>query len=279
MLAPIHEIRSIYARDQGIRMHGLKVHRLRLNRHLPKVDRIATHSHRHSQLLMYLAGAGCQQIGGQTYEIRRGSLFFVPPHTSHSFVDTQGYKPLCLALDLDVTNPAHTAFVFSTLSLLDLKRVRQELAHLNRWRTGGETVEPREAAAVLRLIDVCFRSLGLLAADSLPAGSHLFKSVQRILHEPASWREPLGAIARRAGYQPDYLNRMLKQVCGLTLGELRDTIRLRTARRLLANPMSIADVAGEVGFDDPNYFSRWFRGQTGYTPSDWRAGAAQQPHG
>ena len=58
MLAPLHEIRSIYARDQGIRMHGLKVHRLRLNRHLPKVDSIATHSHRHSQLLMYLARRG-----------------------------------------------------------------------------------------------------------------------------------------------------------------------------------------------------------------------------
>ena len=175
----------------------------------------------------------------------RGSLFFVPPHTSHSFIDTAGYKPLCLALDLDWKNPARTAPAFSTLTLLDLKRVRQELAHLTRWRTGAETVEPREAAAVLRLIDVCFRSLGLLTADSLPVGSHLFKSVQRILHEPASWREPLGAIARRVGYQPDYLNRMLKQVCGLTLGELRDTIRLRTARRLLAQPMS--DVGGRGG--------------------------------
>ena len=79
-------------------------------------------------------------------------------------------------------------------------------------------------------------------------------------------------MARRIGYQPDYLNRMLKQFCGLTLGELRGAARLQTARRLLSETRPIADVAIETGFDDPNYFSRWFRAQTGYTPTAWRVG-------
>ena len=213
--------------------------------------------------MLYLGGSGWQKIGGETYEIRRGSLFFVPPRTRHSFHDAHGQKPLCLAVDFDLENQESVPVTTRTLTLLDLKKVRRELALLTRWRTGHEEVEPREAAAVLRLIDLFFRALDLLSPDSLPVGGNLFKTVQRVLHEPSAHRESLAALARRIGYQPDYLNRMLKQFCGLTLGELRGAARLQTARRLLLETRSIADVAIETGFDDPNYFSRWFRAQTG----------------
>lgn len=266
-------IRSIYARNQGIRMHGLKIHRLCLNRHLPRVDRIADHSHAHSQLLMYMAGAGSQRIAGRSHGIGRGSLFFIPPHTRHSFVDTHGFKPLCLAIDLDWER-ADLAPAWSTLTALELKRVRQELAFLTRWRTGSEVAEPREAAAALRLIDLCFRALGFLSRDALPTENNLFKTVQRTLRDPATWSEPLAGLARRIGYQPDYLNRMLKPVCGLTLGELRDTARLQAAQHLLAGNVPVAEVCFRTGFEDPNYFSRWFRVQTGCTPTSWRTGQA-----
>ncbi len=273
------DVRPIYSRDQGIRMRGLKVHRLRLNRHLPKVDLIADHAHAHSQILLYLGGAGFQEIAGQTHEIRRGSLFFVPPRTRHSFIDAGGYKPLCLALDLDLERghgPARPAVLVHTLTLLDLKRVRQELSLLARWRTGHEEVEPREAAAVLRLIDLFFRALGFLAPDVLPVGGNLLKTVRRVLAQPDARRQPLDTLAGRIGYHPDYLNRMLKQACGLTLGEVRSVERLQTARRLLAQSRPVSEVAAEAGFDDPNYFARWFRAQVGCTPSAWRAGGAVQ---
>ena len=163
-----------------------------------------------------------------------------------------------------------------TLTLLDLKRVRQELSLLARWRTGHEEIEPREAAAVLRLIDLFFRALGFLAPDVLPAGGNLLKTVRRVLAQPDARRQPLDALAGRIGYHPDYLNRMLKQVCGLTLGEVRSVERLQTARRLLAQSRPVAEVAAETGFDDPNYFSRWFRAQLGCTPTAWRAGGVRR---
>ena len=268
------DVRSIYSRDQGIQMRGLKLYRVCLNRHLPRVDKISGHTHAHSQILMYLAGTGSQRIGGETFEIRRGSLFYIPPRVRHSFVDAGKLKPLCLALDVDVADLAQPTPAVCTLTLLDLRRVRQELASLTRWRTGHEEVEPREAAAALRLIDLCFRALDFLDTDALPLGSNLFKKVQRALQSPLAWREPLSVLARRIGYQPDYLNRLLKAAGGLTLGQMRDALRLQTARRLLADAVPVARIAEEIGFDDPNYFSRWFRVQTGATPTAWRTGRA-----
>ena len=268
------EIRSIYARNQGIQIHGLKIHRLCLNRHLPKVDRIAAHTHPYSQLLMYLAGGGRQKIAGQSYVIGRGSLFFIPPRTPHSFVDTHAFKPLCLAVDFEWQEESRTASTAVTLTAFDLKRVRQELAFLTRWRTGSEVAEPREAAAALRLIDLCFRALHFLSRESLPTESNLVATVQRTLRDPAAWTVPLTHLARRIGYQPDYLNRLLKPACGLTLGELRDTARLHAAQQLLARSVSVAEACSQTGFSDPNYFSRWFRVQTGRTPTAWRTGQA-----
>ena len=42
-------------------------------------------------------------------------------------------------------------------------------------------------------------------------------------------------------------------------------------RLLRGSDRSIGDIATLVGMDDQNYFTRWFRKQTGQTPSRWRA--------
>ena len=266
-------IRSIYSHDPGIRLQDLRVRRVRLNRHLPEAQWIADHRHPHAQILLYLGGTGCQQIGGQPYPIEKGHLFFIPAGVRHSFLEPIGQKPLCLALDFDWKRDAPGGVVVRRLHAMDLGRVRQALSGLTRWRTGHEQIEPGEAAEVLRLLDIFFRALNFLRASSPePEHSAIFRTAQRALREPAAFGQPLSAVARRIGYQADYLNRTLKRTCGRTLGELRNESRLQKARQLLAGTKAVADVAEETGFNDANYFSRWFREQTGRTPSSWRAG-------
>ena len=47
--------------------------------------------------------------------------------------------------------------------------------------------------------------------------------------------------------------------------------RLDEAKRLLASPgTSVAQVAEQVGFDDPAHFSRSFKRAEGISPSDYR---------
>jgi AraC-like DNA-binding protein len=44
-------------------------------------------------------------------------------------------------------------------------------------------------------------------------------------------------------------------------------MRLEAAQAALRQEASIAEASVKAGFDDPNYFARWFRRQTGQTPS------------
>jgi AraC-like DNA-binding protein len=49
---------------------------------------------------------------------------------------------------------------------------------------------------------------------------------------------------------------------------------MREARRLLAGTSQpIAQIARQVGYDDPLYFSRAFREMIGQSPMDYRASA------
>ena len=272
-------IRSIYSDDPGIRLHSLCIRRIRLHRHLPEARWIADHQHSFSQILLYLGGSGWQKVGAQNFSIAKGQLFFIPPGVRHSFLEPAGRKPLCLAIDFD-HDRAERNVIVNRLNSTDLGCVRQALSGLTRWRTGHEQIEPGEAAGVLLLIDIFFRALNILRPHTPgPEQNAIFRAVQRALHGPAALHRPLSETAREIGYHPDYLNRTLKQVCGLTLSELRNEVRLRKSKHLLSGALPIAGVAEGAGFDDPNYFARWFRVQTGCTPGAWRAGNTEPKRG
>ena len=65
----------------------------------------------------------------------------------------------------------------------------------------------------------------------------------------------------------------IKGVTGQTPNEFIQTIRMKKATGLLQNhpEMNIADVAYNVGFSSPKYFSKCFREQFGMSPSEFRA--------
>lgn len=262
-------LQPIYTQDLDIRIQNLEFLSVRLNRHLIETRGVADHTHPHAQILLYLGGAGSQRIMGTTYSVRRGTLYFVPSEVSHGFRAESRRKPLCLAIDLNVEGADEV--IDSQLNSLDFNRVRHLLCQLARWRNGNESVEPTEVAALLQVIDVLFRAFGLLSRKSPAKGNKsLLKIVYRTLSEPSAFEQPVSVLASRIGYHPDYLNRMLKDSCGLTLGGLRADIRVQKAKRLLEGQHQIAEVAMDVGFSDPSYFSRWFRHQTGQTPQAWR---------
>ena len=81
---------------------------------------------------------------------------------------------------------------------------------------------------------------------------------------------PLAESIRRSGYQRDHLNRLVKKETGLTLGQYRAQLRLAKAKELLDGGAKIAPTGAAIGLADQGYFARWFRRQTGQTPSAWR---------
>lgn len=67
--------------------------------------------------------------------------------------------------------------------------------------------------------------------------------------------------------------RKLKKVADLSINEMIVSVRMKEAKRLIRETdRPITEVAFSVGFSDPKYFSRCFRKNLGYSPSECRYG-------
>lgn len=91
------------------------------------------------------------------------------------------------------------------------------------------------------------------------------------LREEPEVDHDLAALARAVGCSPGYARRLWQRYLGTNpasyIAELRHTM---ACELLLMTNDSIAAVAKQVGYHDPQYFSRRFRAFAQCSPSEWR---------
>ncbi len=92
--------------------------------------------------------------------------------------------------------------------------------------------------------------------------------------------QPLDFYAAQLGVTPDHLSRSCRAVARRSALQMLHDRRMLEARRLLAyTPMPVVEVAAQTGFEDPAYFSRFFRREVGHSPSEYRALVAKGVRG
>ncbi len=269
--------RPLFFQELNLRLPGLRLRRLRLNRHIPHADQLSVHAHGFTQILCYLGGNGTLTGGREPRLITPGTAIFLPPRCPHGFRESTARRPLCLVLDLDWRAASRRELVARRLSQADLGAIRRELSQLVR--LPDPTVPACRflvAAGALRILDIILRGLEILPAlaRETPTAVRAFDRAIRRAETPLP---RLAELAGRTGYQADHLNRLVKTATGLTLREYRDAWILTRARRLLREDPVIARTAETLGFSDQNYFARWFRKHTGLTPGAYARGSPAAP--
>ena len=269
--------RPLLFENLDLRLAGFHISCLRLNRHAPEAEPDPHRHDDHGQILVYLSGTGWQDIDGARTPARPGTVIYVAPGQLHAFERQRSRRPLCLVFDIAIDRDRPAVNSVAQLNATDLTRVRARLSSL--FGLGAHDPEAmllKLGAGVLDILDPALSALGCLGKNRPPMpSSRITRRVERALAtaDRESQNPSLGELARRLGYQHDYLNRQLQAECGLTLGQLRPSARLEHAQRLLRDHrLSISAVAERVGLLDNNYFARWFKQQTGMSPSAWRAG-------
>lgn len=268
------DYRPLLLQTLEVRLPGLRLRRLRLNRHLPETDALEDHRHPFSQTLCYLNGRGTLRVAGREHDVLPGTLALLPAGIIHGFRETTGRRPLSLALDVDTPDPARRP-LFGQLNASETGRIRQALSRLGKI-ANPSAPESRllAAATALEILDIEMRALGVLPRQPLAVPAFV-KKFLALAAEPGLG---IADLAARTGLQADYLNRRMKQITGLTLNQQRNVVRLEKAKRLLLGGASMNEAGVGAGFDDQNYFSRWFKRQTGTSPRQFAGrGRSTQP--
>ncbi len=101
---------------------------------------------------------------------------------------------------------------------------------------------------------------------------HLVERALRFMDE--NYHRPdllLKHVAAAVHVSPSHLAHVLRTRVGTSYVKYLTLLRIEEAKRLLAETdLTIAAIAAQAGYDDPAYFHRVFRRETGMTPSQYR---------
>ncbi|WP_161600543.1 AraC family transcriptional regulator [Mycolicibacterium hodleri] len=100
-----------------------------------------------------------------------------------------------------------------------------------------------------------------------PTLSAVFEFIEVRYREQISLKDVAAAVAQSSGH----LATLMKDRTGRTVGEWITERRMREARRLLLDAdLTIGDIAAQLGYGDPGYFTRRFHAEHQVSPTAWR---------
>lgn len=81
----------------------------------------------------------------------------------------------------------------------------------------------------------------------------------------------LDAIGKKVGLSPFYISKMFKEHLGVNYIDFLTECRIEKAKKLMSDPeRSLKEITFEVGYHDPNYFSKVFKKMCDASPTEYR---------
>ena len=102
---------------------------------------------------------------------------------------------------------------------------------------------------------------------------------KQLIEKNYQTQKNVSSYAEMLNMNPSCLNEVAKKTTGITAGELiRNRVIEETKKLLSSSSLSGKEIAFQLGFDDPAYFSRFFRKYTGTTLKEFREHSRKKYH-
>lgn len=241
---------------------------------------LAPHAHaRLHQFLFISKGGGRAALDGEHFPLSSGRFVNVPPGCAHAFSfqpDTNGVVVTIAAEVFDETLRAGEG-VRHLLARPVSMRAPRGFGLAMREILSEHDARRFARAHLLRAL--CAQLAGMAArAIEAEAGVHTDASGEILLRRfeelvdvnfHAHWN--VARYAAALAVAPGHLSRVCRIGAGVSASRLIEARVVREARRLLAfTGLGIAQIAFELGFEDPAYFTRVFVRATGVSPRAFR---------
>ncbi|MEO7458058.1 MAG: AraC family transcriptional regulator [Gemmatimonadaceae bacterium] len=126
-------------------------------------------------------------------------------------------------------------------------------------------------AALYQTLMLLARAAPAATRDSERLVSPIPLRYRELVRQQLRTQHRVAAYAAELGVTPGHLNALAKRVLGRTAKQVIEDALVAEARRLLLYAHeSAAGVGYRLGFEDPSYFTRFFRRVTGVTPRQFR---------
>lgn len=247
--------------------------------------------HRHEQFFQILhleAGHGEVTLDGRSARLEAPCLLLLPPLIVHGFSFSHMVEGLVVTLfeprltEILRASP-EVARALETPRLLLLAgspatatRVTTSLAAVWAEFQAREPARLGAIEAELALVLIAAHRLGAEEGgkDDVSDGRGLghVSRFRQLVEQDFRRRVPIETYAARLGLTATHLNRLCRTHLGASaLGVINARIMLEAKRCLVFTSLGVKETAGALGFEDPAYFTRFFRRESGLTPLAFRA--------
>ncbi|TPL02689.1 MULTISPECIES: helix-turn-helix domain-containing protein [unclassified Mesorhizobium] len=244
--------------------------------------RVLAHKHpQMAQITFWTSGQGVYRIEDKTWSFSAPTVSFMPSGVVHGF----DIEPGTDAIVVSVADAALAAIAEHSALQLDQPAFVTGRGDAAPWERLTDTIKMIQAEYVEAqagaekilpaLIAVALSHIARLDAQShavtVPAAVALGGRLRRLIdrHFRDDW--PVERYVDELGTTRHLLDKAAHQVLGLGVRQAIGERRLVEAKRLLLFTIrTVEDIAYETGFNDPAYFSRFFRDAVGVAPGAWR---------
>lgn len=244
--------------------------------------------HRHpgiTQLFYLNAGHGKARIDTRELTLRAPSLVIIPEMCVHAFDWSEEVSGLVVSINnamLHKIAETQRQEQLKTIQaiILELDRDRDELDHLMHLLQHEycQTPDRHRIHGLLSLVQLLSTWVerhipdDTLREKSIDRRSDYLSRYKSLINSDFRNKRQVEIYARELGITAPHLNGVCKQLTGRTAIQLlHERTLLEAKRHLLYTAQSVSQVAYELGFSDPAYFSRFFRKLAGMTPGQFRS--------
>jgi AraC family transcriptional regulator, transcriptional activator of pobA len=248
------------------------------------------HRHNYYEVFYFVKGGGEHDIDFQSYAIRDHSMHFVTPGQVHQIrraPDSHGFIILFTsefyALSLHgrelhsgvpFLNPGppypilHPDGADRELMLQTIGMMQNEVKADSEYRE--EMLRSYLNILLLQARRLLARS-GRIASDEEHPEHELVSRLRALIERDFINQHAPSAYAAVLNVSRNHLNSTVKKMTGTTIGGLINERLVLEAKRLLFHTeMSVKEIAYALNFDDPSYFTRFFRRHSGLSPHEFR---------
>jgi len=250
--------------------------------------KIRTHRHLDLFHILYLSRGGAQTVlDGDVATIHGPMLVTIPPLCIHGFTPITSVRGHLLTLpgssmrhllsnsesDVNLTElpciiKGEPNEQFSEIESL-FRQIAQEYH-------GKENSRFMAMQALLRLAFVWIIRQQLSEKASVPVANDRdatrIRRFKNIIEENFTNGLTIKEYASQLGISSAQLNNICRAKVGKTaLQIVHERLILEVKRNLVYNSLTISEIAYNLGFSDPAYFTRFFSKQTGISPKQYRA--------
>ncbi|GAB2869363.1 AraC family transcriptional regulator [Hymenobacter ruber] len=253
------------------------------------------HLHENLFQLFFLEAGRAAFEATELVELRTPCLVIIPANTVHGFTFSPQVKGRTLTLSealldtiLQATpgvlveiNALHILSEFnSEVSFADLSALEQQIHEEINSELPGKQLALNGYFKLLfvKIFRLLHHRRG--QEESPNRALHYFREFQKAIERTAPFEKKISDFAQELKITPVHLNRICQAVKGKTAQQIVQAHTIRRAHNyLLYTSLSVAEIAYELQFVDPGYFTRFFRKQTGMAPGAYRAKAYRSDGG